>query len=252
MHALFLTVVLSQAPAPQCVSVNGQRVCGFDCKIAQGVARCAQTQYGVCSEAGGQITCFDPPTWLLRVYGTSLPKPSCLWLGVRSACGYACERQGEAMACARTPRGVCKAAYDRVTCADPPASAYFVYGKDVPQPSCDAATGMLFCGYACKTALSRVACAKTPFGVCDERDGNLTCFDPPQQVICKYLKKTPKPTCEAGFGVLACGYNCKAVGGGTACARSPEGTCDTEGGGPVCFDPPLTNVNGDCLALLSP
>lgn len=251
MHALLLTIVLSQTPDPQCVSVNGQRVCGFDCKIAQGTARCAQTPAGVCSEASGQIVCFDPPIWLLRVYGKSVPKPTCIWRGVRSACGYNCDTMGDSMACARTPRGVCKSAYDRVTCSDPPSAAYFVFGKEVPQPTCDAFGGKVFCGYSCRSTLDRAACARTPFGVCDEREGTLSCFDPPPQVICKYLKRTPKPTCLASFGVLACGYNCKAVGGSTACAKSPEGSCDTEGGGPVCFDPPLDDVNGDCLALQS-
>lgn len=251
MFALAL-VILSQAGSPKCLTVDGSRVCGFDCKDQGTKVACAQTPAGVCEVGPGpSIVCFDPPVWLTRVDG-SLPRPKCLWNGSAAACGYDCKRQGTAVGCAQTPRGTCIAEYDRVVCADPPAAVYGVYGLEAPRPTCRARDGMIACGYACKSSGSvHLACAATPFGVCDERGGRVTCFDPDEQVICALERATPSPKCLAVGTTIACGYGCVEGGGTARCALTPGGKCDaSQAGPPVCFDPPVTGGAKQCLSVL--
>ncbi len=246
---LLAALVFSQAP--ECVTANGQRVCGYDCKRPGGSAQCAQTPAGICSDSAGRIICFDPPIWLSRVYGKNVPKPACLWRGQNGACGYDCKAQLDQVGCAATPQGVCIAQYNKVLCFDPQPALYGVYGKGIPEPRCLAQDGHLACGYGCKSTGGRLACAATPHGVCEERDGQLVCFDPDKLVLCARGKGTPKPACLMGFGQLVCGYDCKAASGRVACAQTPDGTCDTAGANaPTCFDPPVRGTNDSCLSLL--
>ncbi|MEW5741548.1 MAG: hypothetical protein AB1938_21700 [Myxococcota bacterium] len=251
MLALTL-LLLAQAPASKCVTVDGTRVCGYDCKDVGGRAQCAQTPAGVCEVGvGPTLLCFDPPVWLTRVM-SAIPKPACIWRGAKGACGYDCKAQGNSVGCAQTPRGTCIAEYDRVVCADPPPAVYGVFGGEAPRPMCKAKDEMIACGYACKSSGSvHLACAATPFGVCDERGGKVTCFDPDEQVICAGDKQTPLPKCIAGGNRIACGYGCVEGGGTVVCAATPAGKCDaSQAGVPVCFDPPVTGGSKQCLSVL--
>lgn len=249
MLALAALVVLAQSP--ECITVSGKKVCGYDCKGEGTSAACATTPAGVCSKGpGGKVLCFDPPTWLTRV--GSIPKPACEWRGAAGACGYDCKAQGNAIACAQTPRGACEARYDRVVCADPPPEVYGVHGMDAPKVECTSRDNMIACGYGCVSAgSSALACAKTPFGACAERNAQVVCFDPEPLLVCASGTSTPKPACLYGAGQLKCGYNCVETSAGVGCSKTPEGKCDSGGpGAPVCFDPPVRGGAEKCLSVL--
>lgn len=250
MLALAL-VILSQAGTPKCITVDGSRVCGFDCRSAGGETRCAQTPSGVCEIGGGTtLLCFDPPVWLAQVL-PSIPKPRCLWRGTRGACGYDCKAQDDQVACAQTPRGRCTTAYGKVVCADPPAVAYGVYGAEPPPPTCLEKEGLVACGYACASSGPEIGCAATPWGVCTVLGSTVKCFDPDDQVICAGGKATVKPVCKAFGDRVNCGYGCVDRGGVIACAKTPGGKCDASlAGEAACFDPPVTGGSKECLSVL--
>ncbi|MFZ5439927.1 MAG: hypothetical protein ACOZQL_07945 [Myxococcota bacterium] len=249
MLALLLVVL---AQAPQCVTVGGARVCGYGCIENGSTAACAKSPQGVCARSGSQLTCFDPPQWLAPLKLGATPKPSCAVDGGNVACGYDCKREGGRVACAQTPKGVCEAHYGALTCFDPSPESYAVLQAELPAPKCVAQDGRVACGYSCTSGNGVVACAKTPFGICAENGGTPLCLDPPKEVICAKGASTPKPTCQrASGGTLVCGYHCKQAGAELACAKTPDGTCDTAGPSPVCFDPPVRGGSAACLEAMN-
>lgn len=254
MNALLLvTALLAEAPKPECLPVTGGRVCGFHCETANGLsAKCAETPFGVCTQAAGAVLCFDPPPWLAVAYGGSPPPPKCLIDGTSVACGYDCKSGGGKVACARTPAGACLMTPKHdVVCADPPAAVYGVFGAKTPRMACASYLQTVACGYGCVQAGGVLACATTPFGVCDTREATPVCFDPDKYVICAGGAQTPRPTCTQHAGKLACGYRCATVGSEIACAQTPKGTCDDQGpGGPVCFDPPVRGGSATCTRII--
>lgn len=246
MLPLVLGVVLSQAP--QCVTSNGARVCGYSCVENGSTAACAQSPQGVCAKNASQVTCFDPPLWLGALNLKDLPKPACVSDGANLACGYDCKREGGRVACAQTPKGRCEAHYGALTCADPTPETYAVLQGDVPAPKCLAQDGLVGCGYGCVAGGGRISCARTPFGLCAENGGAPECFDPPKEVVCAKGRSVPKPACVRASGSqLVCGYDCKQAGATVACAKTPDGKCDTGGSTPVCFDPPVRGGTAACL-----
>ncbi len=255
MLAVALLAVLSQAkPEPECISASGARICGYHCKTNGPNSACAQTPDGLCASGeAGQLMCFDPPLFLKRVYGTAeLPKPQCISHGMNMACGYNCARDGDGVACAKTPSGVCIAGWSSATCFDPPVEVYGVYGTKVPEPSCMRGGGSLACGYNCtRGGGSSMGCSRTPFGICAEKGGAVTCFDPDRYVVCAGGKKTPKPECVFQSGNFTCGYNCKNALSLVGCAKTPGGSCNAEGTGtPACFDPPVRGGDEQCVELI--
>lgn len=251
MITLALVVVLSQA-APQCVSLNGSRTCGYSCVENGATARCAQTPAGICTKTGSAVACFDPPTWLAAIKA-EFPKPTCLSDGGNLACGYDCKREGGQVACAQTPRGICFARYGRLTCMDPPPSVYATLGEQTAKPTCKAQDGVVACGYQCLAGNGVIECTTTPWGTCAEFGGVPDCFDPPKEVICAMGKDTPKPECVNASGRVVCGYHCVTAGTTVGCALTPNGSCDTKGsGGPTCFDPPVRGGTAACLESLLP
>ncbi len=247
MLLLALMAVLSQAE-PKCVTTNGTRVCGYGCIDNGSSARCAQTPDGVCGKSGSVVTCFDPPLWLAALHLSVVPKPTCVYDGGNLACGYDCKREGGRVACAQTPKGMCQAQYGALVCADPPPEVYAVLGDDTPSPTCKAQDGTVTCGYQCLAAGGRIACAKTPFGVCAENGGTPLCLDPGKAVICAKGKSVERPACVKQSGTLVCGYHCAVGGAQASCAATPDGSCDTAGPGkPVCFDPPVRGGSAACL-----
>jgi len=245
--AFVALAVLSQSDQ-KCLTVSGTRVCGYGC-VENGVrAACAQTHSGVCAKNSTQVMCFDPGLWLTAVWGGEVPKPSCETDGSTIACGYDCKKGGGQVACAATPAGICTRQYGRITCFDPPPEVYGVFGKNVPAPACKAQDSQVACGYSCLASNNQIACAKTPFGVCGEAGGSPTCFDPDRTVICAKGTSTAKPACVKISGQVVCGYQCTRAGDEVACAKTPDGTCDTGGPGkPVCFDPPMRGGSSACL-----
>ncbi len=246
MLFLALIAVLSQT-GPKCVTTGSTRVCGYDCAENGATAQCAQTPSGVCGKNSSAVLCFDPGLWLTPLY-PSIPRPACISEGGNIACGYDCKREGGKASCAQTPKGACVAQYGSVFCVDPPPEVYAVLGADVPPPTCKAQEGKVACGYACVSGGGKLSCAKTPFGTCAENGSAPQCFDPDKTVICSKGKSTPKPECVSASGRLVCGYHCATAGAEVACAKTPDGTCDTAGPGkPVCFDPPVRGGSSACL-----
>lgn len=249
--AVLTTLLLTQAP--DCISVLGARVCGYSCKTANGVdGRCAATPSGVCQLHAGKVVCFDPPVWLAVALGGAPPEPKCLTDGSAIACGYNCVNQLGKVACASTPAGACKARPDnQIVCADPPPEVYGVFGSKAPPMSCRIRLQEVACGYNCTDSGGQLACTKTPMGTCDTQLGPPTCVDPDKFVICAGGAQTKPPKCQLQGTTLACGYNCTTAGSAVACAKTPQGSCDTGGpGGPTCFDPPLRAGSSKCLRVI--
>lgn len=249
---LLIVTVLSQAK-PECITVkNSQRVCGYHCLMgADHIGRCAQTPAGVCIDNAGAIVCFDPPLWLATAWGGPPPAPKCLADGA-AACGYNCVNRMGRVACAQTPMGVCRPRADNtIVCADPPPEVYGVLGNKTPRMECLDLLEQTACGYNCVEQGGGLACNTTPFGVCDKRETTPVCFDPDKFVICAGGASTPKPSCVHHAGRVVCGYKCAVFGSTAACAKTPGGSCDTEGSqGPVCFDPPVRGGNAKCLKVI--
>lgn len=243
-----LTVMLLAQSGQKCVTVGSTRVCGYECVENGANGACTRTPAGVCGKNSSQVVCFDPPLWLNAVWGGAVPRPTCESEGAAIACGYDCKRGGGKVACASTPSGLCTREYGTIVCFDPPPAVYGAYGSNAPAPACKAQEGKVACGYACLAHAGQVACAKTPFGVCSEAGGAPSCFDPDQFVICAKGASTPKADCVRQSGSLFCGYQCARAGDEVACAKTPDGTCDTGGPGkPVCFDPPVRGGSSACL-----
>jgi hypothetical protein len=249
MTSLLLIAVLNQNP--ECLNVYGRRVCGFHCKSADGVnAACAQTAAGVCVTNAGRVFCFDPPVWLSIALGGPPPAPTCVAMGSSVACGYNCVSERGRVACAQTPAGACQSQPDEnIVCADPPPEVYGVFGAKTPAMKCITRGLVAACGYKCVDSGGAIGCTRTPFGVCDTTLVAPTCIDPDEHVICAGGKNTPPPTCVTMNGQLACGYQCVTFGG-IACAKTPRGSCDTQSGTPVCFDPPIRGEDAKCLKVL--
>jgi hypothetical protein len=251
--SLLVVAVLAQAK-PECITVkNSQRVCGYHCLMGAGqVGRCAQTPGGVCIDNAGAIVCFDPPLWLATAWGGTPPAPKCLTDGSATACGYNCVNKLGRVGCSQTPMGVCKAKPDNsIVCADPPPEVYGVFGSKTPRMTCIDYLEEVACGYGCVEQGGVLGCQKTPFGVCDTREAKPVCIDPDRFVICAGGARTEKPTCLQHAGRITCGYKCVTFGSAAACAKTPGGSCDTEGAqGPVCFDPPVRGGDSKCLKVI--
>ena len=238
VHCLFAALLAAAPDKPACVNINGQTVCGFNCKAENGTAKCAQTPAGICTSNDGKILCFDPPKILSTVL-KEIPKPECKVSGGAVACGYNCTSSSKGPACNTTPAGICEARYGFAVCFDPPDEVFGVWGKDVPAPKCLSQDGHIGCGYNCVGTSGSVACAKTPVGVCLARDSAARCFDPPSGVLCALGADIKRPSCVFESGQIFCGYDCKSTSGRTACAQTPRGTCTDGAGGITCFDPPI-------------
>lgn len=240
-------LVISQS-GQKCVTVGGVRTCGYECVDNGSRGACMQTPVGVCAKNSSTVMCFDPPLWLNGVWGGPLPKPTCVTEGSNIACGYDCKRESQRVECAATPLGICTRQYGTVVCFDPPPEVYGVFGKSVPAPSCKAQDGIVACGYGCVSGANQIACAKTPFGMCAEAGGAPGCFDPDKNTICAKGASTAKAQCVKQSGNVICGYSCTRAGDEIACAKTPDGSCDTNGPGkPVCFDPPMRGGSAACL-----
>ncbi|MBQ9395854.1 MAG: hypothetical protein IJU23_10135 [Proteobacteria bacterium] len=147
-----------------CITVNGNTICGYDCKFANGTAACAKTQYGVCTIANKGVYCWDPPEWVHK-------KGSCIVINSEPACGFECRIASGKARCASTPFGVCTAPDGHVQCWDPPRGVQ-------KKAQCVVFNGEAACGYDCKIASGKGQCAKTPEGKCQIWDSEVTCTDP--------------------------------------------------------------------------
>src|SRR5262245_39275451 len=112
----------------ECKSAFGKTACGFSCVAAYGDVKCAQTPEGRCQAAYGEITCFDPerdrPEPIRpRPIERDWPQAECRNVYGKTVCGYDCTSAYGEVKCAKTPLGVCHAAYGSLVCWDPPRDA---------------------------------------------------------------------------------------------------------------------------------
>ena len=108
----------------ECISGYGELACGYSCVAEYGQVACAQTPAGLCQAESGKVTCWDPPreaAWSPAYCEPVVPDPpaTCKSAYGQTVCGYRCVAEYGQVACAQTPRGVCEAAFGKVTCWDP-------------------------------------------------------------------------------------------------------------------------------------
>jgi hypothetical protein len=240
----------ASSSGPTCRSIDGQVACGYACKSDGLRARCAQTPHGRCQVIDGQAVCFDPPAYVVQVYGSALPEPECKTIDGQVACGYSCATDFGKVKCARTPAGVCKTRNGDIECFDPPPVVFALFGKETPRAECRSQGTRLACGYRCLSA-DTVKCAATPLGVCKAENGRITCFDPPASALCAWGKGIAAPQCRSNDGTPVCGYACTTAFSRAACASTPAGVCKVFDSTVHCFDPPKAlEAEAACLAVL--
>jgi hypothetical protein len=167
-----------------------------------------------------------------------LPAASCLSSQGRTACGYACRASASEVRCASTPYGVCHVFNGGVHCFDPPLVSLHHPPDEGLRPECKEVRGQVACGFHCRVTEGKAACARTPYGLCQEHFGELTCWDPPASVIHEHGAELPRPTCLTASTALGCGYDCKATRTEVRCAQTPRGQCVKDELQLGCFDPP--------------
>lgn len=109
-------------PVAECLAKNGHLACGYHCESRDGgEVACASTPDGVCIATPRGVTCWDPPVSAYCADDKPIPRPRCLSVSGRAACGYDCRAKNGEIACASTPGGSCQILPDRVQCTDPEA-----------------------------------------------------------------------------------------------------------------------------------
>lgn len=106
-----------------------------------------------------------------------------------------------------------------------------------PAPTCLTQYGETACGHHCVANFGHVKCAQTPYGACGSGAGLVACWDPPPIVRTVLRERTPRPTCVATAGKIACGYECTTGFDQVQCAQTPFGACRADAGKVVCGDP---------------
>lgn len=108
-----------QVPRPQCLTRDGAIACGYRCEARDKEVRCATTPDGICTPASRGIVCWDPPHTDYCADQNPLPRPQCITVDGRAACGYGCTARNGALGCATTPGGSCQVLREQIVCTDP-------------------------------------------------------------------------------------------------------------------------------------
>ena len=111
-----------ETPKAECRGNGTEISCGYKCTPGAGRVGCSKTPMGVCKSDGLRITCFDPPAQAFCSWGKSLPPLQCQLNENQPVCGYGCTKAYSKVACAATPKGMCKVFDTEVVCFDPPVS----------------------------------------------------------------------------------------------------------------------------------
>ena len=169
--------------APTCTRLNDHLVCGFHCTSNLNQAACSQTPEGMCAATPNQVVCWDPPPdvrMIMHSGSDDLPQPSCITSINGAACGYDCQRTGDAVACASTPMGACATRFGVLRCWDPaPEVRWQMEAQNqLTRASCERTLDKVACGYACVATLKNVRCAETPWGTCTRSFDSIACWDP--------------------------------------------------------------------------
>ena len=168
----------------------------------------------------------------------AIPPTTCESVPGKTACGYSCQRSADDVRCASTPYGTCGMFHGEVYCFDPSFAAIHHPPDEGLRPECKAMGNEAACGFNCVVAQGKVACARTPYGVCREHFGELKCWDPEESTLHELGAETPPPTCLSASTAIACGYDCKNNRTEVKCAATPRGRCEKDDFRIQCFDPP--------------
>lgn len=183
--ALLLTASATPSPEATCLTAYGQSACGYDCTAGYGKVRCASVPHGSCTAAYGDVVCGPDPLRGAPV-AADWEQATCISAFGKSACGYDCKSGFGEVGCAPTPWGACVAAYGGVTCSGGDATLVYAAfnGQAIPQATCTTAFGRRACGYGCVAARGQIACAATPWAVCEiSPKGQAVCSDTPAVVV---------------------------------------------------------------------
>src|SRR5690242_16620026 len=93
----------------------------------------------------------------------------------------------------------------------------------IPPHQCLTANGKTACGYFCRSSVTDVRCASTPYGTCAHFNGQVICFDPSAAAIHHPPNEGLNPECKSVNGEAACGFHCIVAKGKVACAQTPYG-----------------------------
>lgn len=102
-------------------------------------------------------------------------------------------------------------------------------------PECRTSGLQTACGFHCRAELDQVKCAQTPQGRCFRAEGQLVCWDPPEEVRLHATSGTPQ--CRVKYGQVVCGYSCEGSETRLACTQTPWGVCSTRFNQVSCWDP---------------
>jgi len=227
----------ASAKESECLTTSGKTACGYNCLGSDGLVKCSQTPGGVCSASSGVVACWDPPSFLYRVLGAQVPKPTCVGTFGQTACGYGCEVHSDRVQCAQTPFGVCGAREGRITCWDPPAAVILAYKLRTPEPECITSGDKIVCGYHCMSFAGTLRCAQSPDGKCSVEQGNLVCWDPPLDTYPVVVDSATERACIDGYQGRACGYRCMATARFSGCGTDRDDICRAQPDGIVCKKP---------------
>ena len=243
MFAALLLLLPTQVQSqPTCLPSSQGQVCGFHCVNGRNGPACARTAQGQCLLSGGVATCVDPAPPPPPPAAQEPPAPQCVTQGGTTACGYGCLTHNGKAACANTPLGRCEVWQGKLRCFDPPVMLMSLPQAQWKRVTCEHNDDVWVCGYNCKGTGERLACAQTWFGICENKVGRVTCWDPSEQLIWSTQGDLPAPRCLQSGDAVACGYTCDHNYGEPACTSTPRGRCENAHGKVTCWDPPIPYV----------
>jgi hypothetical protein len=109
---------------------------------------------------------------------------------------------------------------------------------------CRVSNGVEVCGYHCVVHPKGAQCARTPEGLCTVLDGEVLCWDPPEEVRLHLdAARGATPQCKSKYGTRACGYLCTSSPTKLDCTQSPWGACKTHFDDLLCWDPPQATIH---------
>jgi hypothetical protein len=115
--------------------------------------------------------------------------------------------------------------------------ALSMLSQSTPTPECRTSGNVQACGFHCRAELDQVRCSQTPEGFCTSIEGQLACWDPPEEVRLHPAPSSPAPACHSKYRDVACGYACATSPNHLACAQTPWGVCTSRFDEVQCWDP---------------
>ena len=165
-------------PKASCTTSYGQTACGYACESNSDRVACAQTPFGACKAAEGNLVCWDPPAAVVLGMRAATPPAECLATSGKIACGYHCLEYAGVVKCASTPQGTCSVQQSNLVCWDPPLDTYAVAFDPASELAClDGADGRS-CGYRCLATKLHSACGSRRTDTCRTEADSIVCKSP--------------------------------------------------------------------------